>query len=184
MRKHFVIDPLISKRQQLLLATQLCRMVLKVRNNPLSRFLLFSPFQYRIYTIVFFNPSFPSENPLCAHKLLAVRPHAQILRFAASAIGAPLQRWVRQELSLFLYPVPRAEASRLGTRRVLGGWPRNPRTHAFSGRTSNSCDASLARAPRHGVFILFYLFLVLSNMARLQVLNVGHSLLMFVAAGQ
>jgi hypothetical protein len=31
MREHFVIDPLISKRQQLLLATQLCRMVLKVR---------------------------------------------------------------------------------------------------------------------------------------------------------
>jgi hypothetical protein len=31
MRQHFVIDPLISKRQQLLLATQLCRMVLKVR---------------------------------------------------------------------------------------------------------------------------------------------------------
>lgn len=30
MRQHFVIDPLISKRQQLLLATQLCRMVLKV----------------------------------------------------------------------------------------------------------------------------------------------------------
>jgi hypothetical protein len=29
-----VIDPLISKRQQLLLATQLCRMVLKVRFNP------------------------------------------------------------------------------------------------------------------------------------------------------
>ena len=32
MRSHFVIDPLISKRQQLLLATQLCRMVLKVNN--------------------------------------------------------------------------------------------------------------------------------------------------------
>ncbi|PSK34098.1 T-complex protein 1 subunit epsilon [Elsinoe australis] len=32
MRDHFVIDPLISKRQQLLLATQLCRMVLKVNN--------------------------------------------------------------------------------------------------------------------------------------------------------
>lgn len=31
MKKHFVIDPLIGKRQQLLLATQLCRMVLKVR---------------------------------------------------------------------------------------------------------------------------------------------------------
>jgi hypothetical protein len=30
MKEHFVIDPLISKRQQLLLATQLCRMVLKV----------------------------------------------------------------------------------------------------------------------------------------------------------
>lgn len=32
MKEHFVIDPLISKRQQLLLATQLCRMVLKVRS--------------------------------------------------------------------------------------------------------------------------------------------------------
>lgn len=31
MRENFVIDPLIGKRQQLLLATQLCRMVLKVR---------------------------------------------------------------------------------------------------------------------------------------------------------
>lgn len=30
MKDHFVIDPLIGKRQQLLLATQLCRMVLKV----------------------------------------------------------------------------------------------------------------------------------------------------------
>jgi hypothetical protein len=27
MRENFVIDPLIGKRQQLLLATQLCRMV-------------------------------------------------------------------------------------------------------------------------------------------------------------
>ncbi|KAI9726828.1 MAG: T-complex protein 1 subunit epsilon [Chrysothrix sp. TS-e1954] len=32
MREHFVIDPLIGKRQQLYLATQLCRMVLKVNN--------------------------------------------------------------------------------------------------------------------------------------------------------
>jgi T-complex protein 1 subunit epsilon len=32
MKEHFVIDPLISKRQQLLLATQLCRMVLKINN--------------------------------------------------------------------------------------------------------------------------------------------------------
>lgn len=30
MRDHFVLEPLISKRQQLYLATQLCRMVLKV----------------------------------------------------------------------------------------------------------------------------------------------------------
>jgi hypothetical protein len=37
MRKHFVIDPLISKRQQLLLATQLCRMVLKVSDPLLIR---------------------------------------------------------------------------------------------------------------------------------------------------
>ncbi|KAI9829157.1 MAG: T-complex protein 1 subunit epsilon [Thelocarpon impressellum] len=32
MREAFVIDPLIGKRQQLLLATQLCRMVLKINN--------------------------------------------------------------------------------------------------------------------------------------------------------
>lgn len=32
MREAFVIDPLIGKRQQLMLATQLCRMVLKVNN--------------------------------------------------------------------------------------------------------------------------------------------------------
>ena len=36
MREHFVIDPLIGKRQQLLLATQLCRMVLKVRISHLA----------------------------------------------------------------------------------------------------------------------------------------------------
>ncbi|KAJ5221227.1 uncharacterized protein N7469_010114 [Penicillium citrinum] len=32
MKEHFAIDPLIGKRQQLLLATQLCRMVLKINN--------------------------------------------------------------------------------------------------------------------------------------------------------
>lgn len=32
MKSAFVIDPLISKKQQLQLATQLCRMVLKVNN--------------------------------------------------------------------------------------------------------------------------------------------------------
>lgn len=30
MRENFVVDPLIGKRQQLLLATQLTRMILKV----------------------------------------------------------------------------------------------------------------------------------------------------------
>lgn len=39
MKEHFVIDPLISKRQQLLLATQLCRMVLKVRCLPYPYFI-------------------------------------------------------------------------------------------------------------------------------------------------
>lgn len=33
MRENFVLDPLIGKRQQLLLATQLCRMVLKVNDG-------------------------------------------------------------------------------------------------------------------------------------------------------
>lgn len=33
MRELFVIDPLIGKRQQLLLATQLCRMVLKIDDS-------------------------------------------------------------------------------------------------------------------------------------------------------
>ncbi len=32
MRDAFVIDPLIGKRQQLMLATQLCRMILKINN--------------------------------------------------------------------------------------------------------------------------------------------------------
>ncbi|KAJ5669628.1 T-complex protein 1 subunit epsilon [Penicillium macrosclerotiorum] len=36
MRDHFAIDPLIGKRQQLLLATQLCRMVLKINNVIIS----------------------------------------------------------------------------------------------------------------------------------------------------
>ncbi|KAJ5955983.1 hypothetical protein N7501_010262 [Penicillium viridicatum] len=36
MREHFAIDPLIGKRQQILLATQLCRMVLKINNVIIS----------------------------------------------------------------------------------------------------------------------------------------------------
>lgn len=41
MKEHFVIDPLIGKRQQLLLATQLCRMVLKVLISYLRALYLF-----------------------------------------------------------------------------------------------------------------------------------------------
>ena len=33
MKENFVLDPLIGKRQQFLLATQLCRMVLKVNDG-------------------------------------------------------------------------------------------------------------------------------------------------------
>ena len=36
MRENFVLDPLIGKRQQFLLATQLCRMVLKVNDGKSS----------------------------------------------------------------------------------------------------------------------------------------------------
>lgn len=36
MKEAFVIDPLIGKKQQLQLATQLCRMVLKVNNVIIS----------------------------------------------------------------------------------------------------------------------------------------------------
>ena len=36
MREHFVLEPLIAKRQQLYLATQLCRMVLKINNVIIS----------------------------------------------------------------------------------------------------------------------------------------------------
>jgi T-complex protein 1 subunit epsilon len=62
MKEHFVIDPLISKRQQLLLATQLCRMVLKVCKVICYTFRYIVP-----YFIPF--PSFhltilPSQNPL------------------------------------------------------------------------------------------------------------------------
>ena len=35
MKDNFVLEPLIGKRQQFLLATQLCRMVLKVNDGTL-----------------------------------------------------------------------------------------------------------------------------------------------------
>jgi len=36
MKEAFVIDPLIGKKQQLMLATQLCRMILKINNVIIS----------------------------------------------------------------------------------------------------------------------------------------------------
>ena len=59
MKEHFVIDPLISKRQQLLLATQLCRMVLKVR-------------------VVTFPPLFRNELSFVAPHTLGVTPFPAI----------------------------------------------------------------------------------------------------------
>lgn len=50
MREHFVIDPLIGKRQQLLLATQLCRMVLKVCPS-----LFFCSFHIHARKAIFFS---------------------------------------------------------------------------------------------------------------------------------
>jgi hypothetical protein len=66
MRQLFVIDPLIGKRQQLLLATQLCRMVLKVRNSSsvfgvLCLFLFFAfflPFFFLIPPELIVHPQF------------------------------------------------------------------------------------------------------------------------------
>lgn len=57
MKKHFVIDPLISKRQQLLLATQLCRMVLKVRLLSYHCLVLFRFVSLRF---PYHNPPFPA----------------------------------------------------------------------------------------------------------------------------
>ena len=59
MKEHFVIDPLISKRQQLMLATQLCRMVLKVCNLLSSFISLFSTPQHHFRHI----PETPSPHP-------------------------------------------------------------------------------------------------------------------------
>ena len=48
MRDNFVLDPLIGKRQQYLLATQLCRMVLKVNDgNRIPKLLLIPSYHFR-----------------------------------------------------------------------------------------------------------------------------------------
>ena len=52
MREHFVIDPLIGKRQQLLLATQLCRMVLKVCLNPFKGLQHYLPSSLQVNNVI------------------------------------------------------------------------------------------------------------------------------------
>lgn len=85
MREHFVIDPLISKRQQLLLATQLCRMVLKVsrHSQKLSTSLVsptpslrygVHPFLYRVCTTRLFMICIPLLSTRPSHLLCIPRP--------------------------------------------------------------------------------------------------------------
>lgn len=74
MKEHFVIDPLISKRQQLLLATQLCRMVLKVR------------ICYFLYCIVRSLQARLSLCPFPIPPFLASRLHNRRTPFPASSI--------------------------------------------------------------------------------------------------
>lgn len=75
MKQHFVIDPLISKRQQLLLATQLCRMVLKVRCLFLPRFIsqLSNLFLFR-RVLPFQFPNSARTLPLLSHPYALLPP--------------------------------------------------------------------------------------------------------------
>ncbi|RAL67065.1 hypothetical protein DID88_007845 [Monilinia fructigena] len=61
MRDAFVIDPLIGKKQQLMLATQLCRMVLKI-NNVIIADILMSPTLYNAF-VAYGNQQTPSVSP-------------------------------------------------------------------------------------------------------------------------
>jgi hypothetical protein len=77
MKEHFVIDPLISKRQQLLLATQLCRMVLKVRIVTfLPCFVTYRHLLHRTPLGVTPFPAIPSASPFrpCYLALLKFLP--------------------------------------------------------------------------------------------------------------
>jgi hypothetical protein len=59
MKEHFVIDPLISKRQQLLLATQLCRMVLKVCTPQHDYVTRFNTSSHTVALLSFYSTSCP-----------------------------------------------------------------------------------------------------------------------------
>lgn len=92
MKEHFVIDPLISKRQQLMLATQLCRMVLKVR--------YFSSFSLLITLHVYLSflirtqssPYRPTHTQLPSHPC-SLGWNARATRFPApSTANHPLHR--------------------------------------------------------------------------------------------
>jgi hypothetical protein len=92
MKEHFVIDPLISKRQQLLLATQLCRMVLKVC------------YQYVIYT-PFHSVFFPwlSTFPIFLHPILSAFPCRSfallpITLFGGGESGREVHEYARSQL--------------------------------------------------------------------------------------
>jgi hypothetical protein len=93
MKEHFVIDPLISKRQQLLLATQLCRMVLKV---------CFVPVFYPDHLL---RPPLPQPLPFSMLRVTALpRFPPRLADLAQSNIGeagkrphaSPLARYTRQ----------------------------------------------------------------------------------------
>jgi len=96
MKEHFVIDPLISKRQQLLLATQLCRMVLKVRIvtfPPLFRNELSFVAPHTPWCDSPFPLSLPLPSRLCNLALLTFPP----LRPSSGSIARPGKRGSRDK---------------------------------------------------------------------------------------
>jgi hypothetical protein len=94
MREHFVIDPLISKRQQLLLATQLCRMVLKVRLLPRLIRVLIRLDDAPLALSSFARPSFP-----CALARRSGKRGSEALRYTRRQIRAHHAPCFRERLS-------------------------------------------------------------------------------------
>jgi hypothetical protein len=103
MREHFVIDPLISKRQQLLLATQLCRMVLKVRDfrtQCRTTCFVFFPFQYSCPRAFVFNTSLSA---ICLH-VVASSEHLDMHPVSCAAFLAHTSLYYRFNMHLRLPP--------------------------------------------------------------------------------
>jgi hypothetical protein len=106
MKEHFVIDPLISKRQQLMLATQLCRMVLKVRYLTPQFLLIISHMYLSLLILILQSHPIPVISPHTrspSHPLLPCFP----------AQGCPLPRSSAQALPVSRY------TKKTQTRRVL-----------------------------------------------------------------